>query len=90
MLGGAPMLTIEEMDAGTPQQTAIHCDNVSTSSPNSQKNACLNYCNDSLDAALDMLFYEPNTAVMVARQMIQRLVTSNPSPAYIQRVTQRF
>ena len=89
VLGGAPMLTIEEMDAGTPQQTAIHCDNVSTSSPNSQKNACLNYCNDSLDAALDMLFYEPNTAVMVARQMIQRLVTSNPSPAYIQRVTQR-
>ena len=34
----------------------------------------------------DLLFNEPNTAVMVSRQLIQRLVSSNPTPDYIERV----
>jgi uncharacterized protein (DUF1800 family) len=41
---------------------------------------------DALHIALDRLFYHDNTAPFFARQMIQRLVTSNPSPAYVQRV----
>ena len=43
-----------------------------------------------LTMALDALFTHPNTAPFVARSLIQRLVTSNPSPAYIYRVAQKF
>jgi uncharacterized protein (DUF1800 family) len=41
---------------------------------------------DALQIALDRLFYHDNAGPFFARQMIQRLVTSNPSPAYVQRV----
>jgi len=41
---------------------------------------------DSLKMALDHLFQHPNVAPFFAKQMIQRLVTSNPSPSYVQRV----
>lgn len=39
-----------------------------------------------VDAAIDNLFRHPNVGPFIARRLIQRLVTSNPSPAYIQRV----
>ncbi|MDE2415907.1 MAG: DUF1800 domain-containing protein [Comamonadaceae bacterium] len=45
---------------------------------------------DSLKTALDTLFNHPNLPVFVGRQMIQRLVTSNPSPAYVSRVAAAF
>jgi uncharacterized protein (DUF1800 family) len=45
---------------------------------------------DALRAALDVLFNHPNTGPFFARQMIQRLVTSNPSPAYVGRVAAAF
>jgi len=35
----------------------------------------------ALKTALDTLFNHPNTAPFVCKQLIQRLVTSNPSPA---------
>ena len=40
--------------------------------------------------AMDALFNHPNVGPFFARQMIQRLVTSNPSPAYVARVAARF
>lgn len=40
--------------------------------------------------AIDHLFNHNNTAPFVARQLIQRLVTSNPSPGYIERVASTF
>lgn len=43
-----------------------------------------------LDAALDILFNHANTAPFVCKQLIQRLVTSNPTPAYVQRVASVF
>ena len=43
-----------------------------------------------LKIALDVLFNHPNTGPFVGRQLIQRLVTSNPSPAYISRVAAAF
>jgi uncharacterized protein (DUF1800 family) len=43
-----------------------------------------------LKILLDTLFNHPNTAPFFCRQMIQRLVTSNPSPAYIARVVAVF
>jgi len=41
-----------------------------------------------LKAALDALAFHPNTGPFVCKQLIQRLVTSNPSPGYIYRVVQ--
>lgn len=43
-----------------------------------------------LQAALDNLFNHPNVGPFLARHLIQRLVTSNPSPAYVRRVAERF
>ncbi|MCE3001109.1 MAG: DUF1800 domain-containing protein [Xanthomonadaceae bacterium] len=52
--------------------------------------ACVNYCENNIRAAVDALFNHPNTPPMVARQMIQRLVTSNPTPQYVARVADAF
>ncbi len=43
-----------------------------------------------LKILLDTLFNHPNVGPFIGRRLIQRLVTSNPSPAYIQRVTEAF
>lgn len=40
--------------------------------------------------ALDNIFNHPNVGPFVAKQLIQKLVTSNPSPAYVQRVAEKF
>lgn len=40
--------------------------------------------------ALDAIFAQPNVPPFVAKQLIQRLVTSNPSPAYVARVASVF
>lgn len=44
----------------------------------------------ALKTALDTLFQHPNVGPFFGRQMIQRLVTSNPSPAYVARVASAF
>ena len=44
----------------------------------------------SLKVALDTLYNHPNVGPFVGKQLIQRLVTSNPSPAYIGRVAAAF
>lgn len=44
----------------------------------------------ALKIALDTLFNHPNLAPFFAKQMIQRLVTSNPSPAFVRRVATVF
>ncbi|MEA2173875.1 MAG: hypothetical protein QOD00_1467 [Blastocatellia bacterium] len=43
-----------------------------------------------LDGALDIVFNHPNVGPFVATRLIRALVTSNPSPAYIQRVAGVF
>src|SRR6202035_289337 len=43
-----------------------------------------------LQQALDDIFNHPNVGPFIARLLIQRLVTSNPSPAYVYRVAQAF
>lgn len=40
--------------------------------------------------ALDTLFNHPNVAPFISRLLIQRLVTSNPTPAYVGRVASVF
>ncbi len=44
----------------------------------------------SLTIALDTLFNHPNVGPFIGQQLIQRLVTSNPSPAYVTRVGAAF
>ncbi|MBI3368023.1 MAG: DUF1800 domain-containing protein [Burkholderiales bacterium] len=44
----------------------------------------------ALKAALDTLFNHPNVGPFLGRQLIQRLVTSQPSPAYVARVSAAF
>ena len=43
-----------------------------------------------LQGALDNIFNHPNVPAFISRQLIQHLVTSNPSSAYIQRVANVF
>lgn len=45
---------------------------------------------ESLRLALDRLFNHPNVGPFFAKQMIQRLVTSNPSSAYVGRIAAVF
>lgn len=45
---------------------------------------------EDIEDAIDNLFNHPNVGPFIGRQLIQRLVTSNPSPAYIQRVSEAF
>lgn len=43
-----------------------------------------------LDMALDNIFSQPNVGPFVSYRLIQRLVTSNPAPGYVQRVAAAF
>jgi uncharacterized protein (DUF1800 family) len=43
-----------------------------------------------MQIALDTLFNHPNVGPFIGRQLIQRLVTSNPSPDYVARVSAVF
>jgi uncharacterized protein (DUF1800 family) len=44
----------------------------------------------SLKIALDTIFAHPNVAPFISKQLIQHLVTSNPTPAYVQRIATIF
>lgn len=43
-----------------------------------------------MQMALDRIFTHPNVGPFISKQLIQRLVTSNPSPAYVRRVATVF
>ncbi|MGQ0659852.1 DUF1800 domain-containing protein [Sphingosinicella sp.] len=45
---------------------------------------------NSLRLALDAIFAHPNVAPFVSKQLIQHLVTSNPAPAYVARISAVF
>jgi uncharacterized protein (DUF1800 family) len=45
---------------------------------------------EDLKLALDTIFKHPNVGPFICRQLIQRLVTSNPSPGYLYRVVSVF
>lgn len=68
--------------------------------PNTHSNLAVNFLGKSIPAntagpealrqALDHLFNHANVGPFFCRQMIQRLVTSNPTPAYVGRVAAVF
>lgn len=66
------------------QQNIAACQNCTTE----QQRA--DYANASLNSALDNIFNHPNTPPFVSKLLIQNLVTSDPSPAYVQRVADVF
>lgn len=45
---------------------------------------------EDLQAALDNIFNHPNVGPFIAIRLIHRLVTSNPSPGYVQRIATVF
>ena len=46
--------------------------------------------NAELNATIDNIFNHPNVGPFISKQLIQRLVLSNPSPGYVYRVAQKF
>lgn len=46
--------------------------------------------NEELRKVIDILANHPSTAPFISRQLIQRFVTSNPSPTYVERVARVF
>ena len=43
-----------------------------------------------IENAIDNIFNHPNVGPFIVKQLIQRLVTSNPTPGYVQRVVRVF
>jgi uncharacterized protein (DUF1800 family) len=52
--------------------------------------AITTYANNSLNQALDNIYNHPNVAPFVSKLLIQHLVTSDPTPAYVGRVAAVF
>ncbi len=50
----------------------------------------INYANASLEQTLDNIFYHPNVGPFVSKLLIQHMVTSDPTPAYVGRVAAVF
>jgi hypothetical protein len=48
------------------------------------------YCSQDLESALNSIFNNQNVGPFICRELIQRLVTSNPSSDYVYRVAQVF
>ena len=45
---------------------------------------------EDMTFALDTIFQHPNVGPFISKQLIQRLVTSNPSPEYVERIVSVF
>jgi len=52
--------------------------------------AITTYATNSLNQALDNIYNHPNTAPFVSRFLIQQLVTGDPTPAYVGRISAVF
>src|ERR1035441_5746272 len=48
------------------------------------------YCSQDLELALNSIFNNQNVGPFICRELIQRLVTSSPTPSYLYRVVQAF
>ncbi|HYJ48227.1 MAG TPA: DUF1800 domain-containing protein, partial [Pyrinomonadaceae bacterium] len=75
-----PMIVTSESNHDTAAKTLLN----GTTLPAGQNSTT------DLNAALDNIFNHPNVGPFVGRQLIQHLVTSNPSPAYVARVAAVF
>jgi hypothetical protein len=73
-----------ESNHDTGSKTLLPVNGVATVLPGGQSSTV------DLNAALDNIFVQPSLAPFVCKQLIQHLVTSNPSPAYVRRVATVF
>ena len=71
---------------GAPNQTIPAC----TGTCDDTMSSINNYANTSLDQTLDNIFNHPNVGPFVSKILIQHLVTSDPTPAYVGRVAAVF
>ncbi len=69
---------------GAPNPVIAACTNCTN---NANRRA---YAEDSLNRTLDNIFNHPNVGPFVAKLLVQHLVTSEPSPAYVGRVAAAF
>ena len=80
-----------EFQDGLSREASLDCNTTSpTALDAAQRQQCIDYCENGVRDVIDILFSHPNTPPMVARQLIQHFVTSNPSPEYIDRVAAKF
>ena len=93
-LSGVLAAQLPEFMQNTSKELVADCNLTGASSLTNltaaQRNQCIAQCDSDVDVAIDLLFNHPNTAPMVARTLIQRLTSSNPSPGYIERVAAKF
>jgi uncharacterized protein (DUF1800 family) len=87
-INGTQTLTVNAAQDGFG--IPVNCHLTGNNVPAATQQACVDYCNNSITNAVDRLFNHPNTATMVARNLIQRLVSANPTPGYIDRVAAVF
>jgi uncharacterized protein (DUF1800 family) len=73
-----PMIVTSENNHDASQQTLLDGNAVSGAS------------STELSAALDIIFNHHNVGPFIGKQLIQKLVTSNPSPGYVTNVTKAF
>jgi len=71
----------------TIQPSTVACH---TGTTGADQQTCINYCETQFDTLVNSLFFHPNVAPFMSRQLIQRLTTSNPSRGYIDRVAAVF
>jgi len=88
VISGTQLLNLPEIGAG--QVTPPNCNLTDANISAANRTACLNYCETGVVSLVDTLFNHPNVPPFVAYQLIQRFVTSNPSPAYVRRVACAF
>jgi uncharacterized protein (DUF1800 family) len=83
---GATVLSPTFTTSGITAVTGSQADNSGTASPHPYDQ----YGLKELDIAIDNIVNNDNVPPYICRQLIQRLVTSDPSPGYIYRVVQKF
>jgi uncharacterized protein (DUF1800 family) len=69
---------------GAANTTIPACSNCTTN------DAITNYANASLNQAIDNIFNHPNLPPFISKLLIQHLVTSDPSPAFVERIAGVF
>ncbi|TWU60155.1 hypothetical protein Poly51_04300 [Rubripirellula tenax] len=79
-------------EAGAPEHKRFLGSTLTTVLPSSLSSNAANVelVKTEIDEGLDVIFNHPNVGPFISRLLIQRLVKSNPSRAYIRRVANKF
>ena len=75
---------------GLTCNTGVNCTLVAPTTNAQALAGVQTYANASLEQALDNIFNHPNVGPFVSKVLIQHLVTSDPTPAYVGRVAAKF